>query len=63
MPFADQPRRRLLYEACSSADRAEKIKRHSIFAKVVRSSLLAAKSAADVAQELKTDIRVGVIAE
>jgi len=36
---------------------------HSIFAKIVRSSLVAAKSAADVPQELKTDIRVGVIAE
>lgn len=36
---------------------------YSIFAKVVRSSLLAAKSAADVPQELKMDIRIGVVAE
>jgi hypothetical protein len=35
----------------------------SIFTKFVRGSLLAAKSAADVPQELKTDIRIGVVAE
>src|SRR6185295_5115207 len=49
------------YEICSSADQAIKIKRLRYFTRSGGQSLLAAKTSADIAPELKADIRVGII--
>src|SRR5215471_8442549 len=50
-------------EVCTSADQAGKIKRRNGFIRCTKPSWLAAKTPANIAPNLETDIRVGVIAE
>src|SRR5215831_2534011 len=59
-----KPRQRLPYEACTSADQGTKIKHlRGLFNGLPGPSWLAAKASADIAPDLKTDIRIRIIAE